>query len=149
MHVVHVDMATLSSLLSVLSSLFLGLYYFYCNGDDKIEVYGSTVSEGFSNGRLLVTSNWPLWDGNYYPTNAPYPQSIVGVSLNQGDQYLLRARLINTGQNDFIEVPMRIDLTGPQPSFTDTFLHHHSLKDVQIIKLNMPYAREVQVQHMC
>jgi len=125
------------------------LYYFYCNGDDKIEVYGSTVLEGFSRSRLLVTSSWPLWDGNYYPTNAPYPQSIVGVSLNRGDQYLLRARLINTGNNDFIEVPMRIDLTGPQPSFTDTFLHHHSLKDVQIIKLKMPYAREVQVQQMC
>jgi len=87
------------------------LYYFSCNGDEKVEVYGSTVSEGFSNGRLLVTSSMPLWDGNYYPTNAPYPQSVVGVSLNQGDQYLLRARLINTGYNDFIEVPMKIDLT--------------------------------------
>jgi len=121
------------------------LYYFYCNGDDTIEVYGSTVQEGFSKGRLLVTSKWPLWDGNYYPTDAPYPQSHIGVSLTQGDQYLLRARLINTGYNDFIEVPMRIDLTGPQPTFTDTFMHHHSLKDVQILKMHMPYANEVQV----
>jgi hypothetical protein len=100
------------------------------------------------------------------------------VHLERGDRYHIRVRLINYQGPDFLEVAMKVTpdydkisgylidgmnyLNGldanlneeikkqnPIPlQFSDAFLQYRSLKDVQLVNLNMKYQLEVQVNNI-
>jgi hypothetical protein len=140
-----------------------GLYQFYMTSDDSSNLYGTRL--GDNERELMATSYTP--PGDYY-TNPSSKRSKV-VYLARGEKYRLRARLVNTGGPDYIEIGMKI-----MPNYTSngvlvdelqsyskyqqdpyvakfnlnssTFLHHHTLKDVQVISLSMQYRYEKQVK---
>lgn len=138
---------------------FTGIYQFYMTSDDSGNLYGRRAGEAE---KLLLTTSYS-GRGDYY-TNPSAKKSKL-VYLQRGERYPLRARLVNTGGPDYIEIGMKIlpnytsdgllwDDAHPataDPSLpaynlsSDVFRHHHTLKDIQIISLSMAYRQEQQL----
>ena len=150
--------------LTTLIAPFTGTYYFYVmNVDDYVSLYGAPYdSSGSGKEKLLVSATYSSVYSN------PYVQKVSsGVSLAAGDRYQLRARIVNTGGPDNLHLALRIDpqylngtryltdglmqLNGreeafsPPPTFSDNFLQHHAVRDIQRLQLSMKYQVEIQV----
>jgi hypothetical protein len=99
--------------------------------------------------------------------------------LKRGERYRLRVRLVNTGGADYLKIGMRIQpnetmnsssysaLMEESSSFSQDFdkrmynfsmttwkespefQHHHSVKMIQIVSLQIFYQREIQVLYWC
>jgi len=145
---------------------YTGVYYFYImTTDDYASLYGSNyTSAGKGKETLLVSAT-------YSPPYVVLSKVVKsdGVHLSIGQRYNLRTRVVNTGGADHIRLAVKVkpqfvngtkyvldgldssliqlpEEVNPVPEkFSEQFLHHHSLKDIQIMPLSMDYLLEVQV----
>ena len=151
--------------LTILVAPFTGTYFFYVqNVDDYVSLYGAPYNQtGAGPEKLLVTATYSSIYSN------PYIQKVSsGVSLKAGDRYHLRARMVNNLGPDNLHLALRIDpqyfndtlylsdglmqaklreeAFSPPLTFSDNFLQHHAVRDIQTMRLSMNYQVEIQVK---
>ncbi|RYG70220.1 hypothetical protein EON64_00755 [archaeon] len=160
-----------------------GMYQFYMTSDDVSTLFGRR--RGGVEEQLLNVLYSDL--GMYY-VSSPSKRS-KQVYLQRGERYGLRARLVNTGGPDYIEIGLKIEpnmtsngmlwdavqeqqlVLSQQPisAFAEggraarlvdpslppllnlsssVFMHHHALKEVQVLSLQMAYQYERQVSRL-
>eukprot|EP01036_Dinobryon_divergens_P027890 gene27890-36744_t len=149
--------------LTILVAPFTGTYFFYVqNVDDYVSLYGAPYNQtGAGPEKLLVTATYSSIYSN------PYIQKVSsGVSLKAGDRYHLRARMVNNLGPDNLHLALRIDpqyfndtlylsdglmqaklreeAFSPPLTFSDNFLQHHAVRDIQTMRLSMNYQVEIQ-----
>lgn len=153
--------------ITTLVAPYSGYYFFYIlSSDDETTVYGASYNAtGPGPETLLVSSAYA--NINVQWSNR---RKSRGVFLRIGDRYQLRSRLVNYAGPDDIHLALEVqplffngssnvlldaaeyrvaDLpleANPVPlTPSETFLHHHSVKDVQQLQLSMLFQREMQV----
>ena len=166
-------LAYASDLTTYLIAPFSGFYRFYMSSDDSAFLYGMDPTPGANHTeRLLLATQYSYFGYGYVYTDINKHMT-KDIYLNRGQRYRLRARLINTGGADYLQIGLRI-----APNMSDksnfqfnqlsvkselnldamvynyslgslrnssAFLRHHSLKTIQIVSLQIFYQREVQV----
>ena len=140
---------------------YSGVYYFIVvNVDDIVWLYGSKAGVE----ELLVYAAYT--DINAEPS---ITQISSGIHLEVGERYVLRARVTNYVGPDNLHLALQIDpdyvngtlylsdrwfekdniapdeSVSPPLYFSDNFLQHHAVRDIQTMHLSMNYQREVQV----
>lgn len=159
----------------VLVAPYTGIYTFYANGDDALTVRGALYDPllgvyGPETSLINVPSYTAAGDFITYASINHSP----GISLTRGSRYRLRTSLINKNTLDYIGVAMRVDpaydpntgylldgvlsangqdinlapetISQPVPlTFSPTFLHHHAVREIQLVSINAILKREVQV----
>lgn len=133
-----------------------GYYSFYLSSDDNSFLYCKKSSEA---SETTLFNNIPYSDPNAIYTMLSARRS-SRVYLNAGERLKLRAVLINTNTIDYISLGLRIDPVNNVSQINTiehgdglqqyvnlqdpVFMHHHSLRDIQVLTLSIDYQREVQ-----
>jgi hypothetical protein len=159
-----------ADLTTFLIAPFSGNYRFYVSSDDSNTLYGLNPIEHNPHETVLVTTTYSAI-GNIYSNFKQHMSK--DIYLQRGQRYRLRSRLINTGGQDYLQIGLRIapNMNAPEnfenlpvvaddvanldsriynyslPTLLNStqFLHHHSLKTIQIVSLQIFYQREIQV----
>jgi hypothetical protein len=139
---------------TVLIAPYSGNYVFYMDSDDDAILFGSRYLYDTSFRNDGIGNEVQLLSTRYSPRGSFFKSLDGSLHLERGDKYHLRVRLSNGGGGpDFVELAMRVDLddheTSTNNSISKVTMHHHSLKDIQIIQLSWNYQYEVQVYLNC
>jgi hypothetical protein len=158
---------------SVLLAPYSGTYYFYMTSDDSAKLYGKIDSKTSIEALLLSTSYSAA--GDFYVNGVNGKKSIgvalkrgeryhlrVRLVNTGGPDYLQLAMKIKlnydatngiladyadslqSNASQLVALEQR-SVTPLSPSFSNSFLRHHSLKDIQVLSLSIVHRQEIQV----
>ena len=160
---------------SVLVAHYTGVYIFHMNSDDSSYLYGSRDLNGEASSPEVLLMSVPYSTPGDFITQRSRSSSLpvrlsrgeryhlrvrllntggpdyVELALEIAPDYNSSTGYLVDGINSLDSVHSsgeapEISLQNPVPlTFPDTFLHHHSLKDIQLISLSMAYKYEIQV----
>lgn len=151
---------------TVMTAPISGFYRFYMSSDDNGYIYGNKNGAAST---LILSTIYRSYEDLY---SSPAGQMSGNIYLNRGERYNLRVRLLNGGGTyDFLQIGLRImpnynangtlsDLDNQRREEPNSFLpalrnltskeflHHHALRDVQVVSLSIKYQLEVQVRYL-